>query len=254
LQIVLLHEILILIVVSFGAGTLGALLRLGGGFIIVPALTFMSLNPSQIASTSLFAVFSNSASSTIAYAKQKRIDYVLGIKFAAFAIPGAIIGAYISSFISLSEFKLYFALVLIGTSIYILRKNTLKERSIQRSRGIMALCYASSFFAGILASLFGVGGGVIFVPVMVALLGMSVHSSAPTSQFILLITSVIGLFTHVALGHPDYLIAAILVGGAFAGAQLGAKLSLTIKEKILQILLSIGLFTVAAKLLGDELF
>jgi uncharacterized membrane protein YfcA len=118
----------------------------------------------------------------------------------------------------------------------------------------MALCYASSFFAGILASLFGVGGGVIFVPVMVALLGMSVHSSAPTSQFILLLTSAIGLFTHVALGHPDYLIAAIIVVGAFAGAQLGAKLSLTIKERILQILLSIGLFAVAAKFIVDELF
>jgi hypothetical protein len=80
-----------------------------------------------------------------------------------------------------------------------------------------------------------------------------VHSSAPTSQFILLISSTVGLFTHVALGHPDYLIAAIIVGGAFAGAQLGAKLSLTIKERVLQILLSIGLFAIAAKFLSDEL-
>jgi len=253
LAIVAVQDILILLIVSFGAGTLGSLLGLGGGFIMVPALTFMSLNPSQIASTSLFAVFSNAVSSTIAYTRQKRIDYLLGVKFAIFAIPGAIIGAYISSFISLPEFKLYFILVLIGTAIYILRKNTLKLRSAQRSHGVMILCYASSFLAGILVSLFGIGGGVIFVPVMVALLGMSVHSSAPTSQFILLISSTVGLFTHVALGHPDYLIAAIIVGGAFAGAQLGAKLSLTIKERVLQILLSIGLFAIAAKFLSDEL-
>lgn len=253
-EIVFLHEILILIAVSFGAGTLGALLGLGGGFIIVPTLTFMIFNPSQIASTSLFSVFSNSASSTIAYAKQKRIDYALGAKFAAFAIPGAVIGAYVSSFIALPEFKLYFALVLIGTAIYILRKNTLKEKTTKHSHGIMALCYASSFFAGVLSSLFGIGGGVVFVPIMVALLGMSVHTSAPTSQFILLISSVAGLVSHVYLGHPDYLIAAILVGGAFAGAQLGAKISLTIKEKMLQRLLSIGLLAVAVKFIVDELF
>lgn len=235
---------------SFGAGTLGALLGLGGGFMIVPALTFLTLTPYQIASTSLFAVLSNSASSTIAYARQKRIDYSLGIRFAIFAVPGAIVGAYISRFISLPEFKLYFAFVMIGTAVYILQRSALRKRS-EPSHLTMILCYSASFFAGILASLFGIGGGVIFVPVMVALLGMSVHNSAPTSQFILLITSTVGMVTHIALGHPDYLLAAILVAGAFLGAQLGAKLSLTIKENLLRILLSIGLIGVAVKFIMD---
>lgn len=247
-----LPEILILITISFAAGTLGSLLGLGGGFIIVPALTFMSLNPYQIAGTSLFAVFSSSGSSTFAYARQKRIDYVLGIKFSMFAVPGAVVGAYVSRLVSLPEFKIYFALVLIGTSIYILRKHTFKERA-RPSPAVMALCYASSFFAGILASLFGVGGGVIYVPLMVALLGMSVHTSAPTSQFILLVSSAAGLLSHIILGHPDYLLALILVGGAFAGGQLGAKISLRIRERILQILLSIGLLGVAVKFISDEL-
>ncbi|HLE34463.1 MAG TPA: sulfite exporter TauE/SafE family protein [Nitrososphaerales archaeon] len=247
-----LHELLILIAVSFGAGTLGALLGLGGGFIIVPALTFMSFNPSQIASTSLFAVFSTSASSTLAYARQKRIDYSLGIRFALIAIPGAIIGAYISDFITMQSFKLYFALVLIGTSVYIFRKSELaKEHKGTRSSAVMALCYVASFFAGILAGLFGIGGGVIFVPLMVVLLGMSMHVSAPTSQFIFLISSVAGLASHVVLGHPDYLVALVLVAGAFAGAQLGAKISLHVKEKLLQKLLSISLLAVAAKFIVD---
>jgi len=249
---VFLQDVIILIVVSFGAGTLGALLGLGGGFIIVPALTFMSFNPSQIASTSLFAVFSTSASSTLAYARQKRINYSLGIRFALIAIPGAIIGAYISDFITIDAFKLYFALILIGTSVYIFRKSELaREHKGKHSSAVMALCYAASFFAGILASLFGIGGGVIFVPLMVVLLGMSMHVSAPTSQFIFLISSVAGLASHVVLGHPDYLLALILVVGAFAGAQVGAKISLRVKEKLLQKLLSISLLAVAAKFIVD---
>jgi len=249
---VLLQDVLILIAVSFGAGTLGSLLGLGGGFIIVPALTFMSFNPSQIASTSLFAVFSTSASSTLTYAKQKRIDYSLGIKFALIAIPGAIIGAYISDFITIESFKLYFGLVLIGTSIYILKKSALaREHKASHSSAVMALCYCASFFAGILSSLFGVGGGVVFVPLMVALLGMSMHVSAPTSQFIFLISSFVGLASHIVLGHPDYMLALILLAGAFAGAQLGAKISLRIKERLLQKLLSISLFAVAARLISD---
>jgi len=246
------QDLLILIAVSFAAGTLGSLLGLGGGFIIVPALTFMSFNPYQIASTSLFAVFSTSASSTLAYAKQKRIDYSLGIKFALIAIPGAILGAYISDFITMQSFKLYFGLVLIGTSVYILKKSALvEEHKASHSSAVMAFCYTASFFAGILSSLFGIGGGVIFVPMMVALLGMSMHISAPTSQFIFLISSIAGLASHIALGHPDYLLALILVIGAFAGAQLGAKVSLWVKEKLLQKLLSISLFAVAARLISD---
>jgi len=249
---VFLQDLIIFIAVSFAAGTLGSLLGLGGGFIIVPSLTFMSFNPYQIASTSLFAVFSTSASSTLTYAKQKRIDYSLGIKLALIVIPGAIIGAYISDFITMQSFKLYFALVLIGTSVYILKKSALaKEHKASHSSAIMAFCYTASFFAGILSSLFGIGGGVIFVPLMVVLLGMSMHVSVPTSQFIFLISSVAGLASHVALGHPDYMLALILVAGAFAGAQLGAKISLRIKERLLQKLLSISLFAVAARLIAD---
>ncbi len=249
-----LQDLLIFVIVSFGAGTLGSMLGLGGGFIIVPALAFMGFRPSEIASTSLFAVFSTSVSSTLAYMSQKTIDYSLGTRFALISIPGAIIGAYVSDYITIQPFKLYFALVLIGTSLYILRGSVFsKAHQTQRTHSVMALCYTASFIAGILSSLFGVGGGVIFVPMMVALLGMSMYVSAPTSQFIVLITSVAGLASHVALGHPDYLQALILAVGAFAGAQLGAKISTFIKEKLLQKLVSIALFGVAARFIVDFL-
>lgn len=244
-------EIPILAAISFAAGTFGSMLGLGGGFIIVPALTYMGMGPYQAASTSLFAVFSTSASSTIAYARQKRIDYSLGIRFALAAIPGAVLGAYISELVTAELFKLYFALILIGTSAYILRRSTLKERARPPIPTIMAVSYAASFFAGILASLFGVGGGTVFVPLMVVLLGMSMHISAPTSQFILLISSVAGLASHSALGHPDYVLAAILMAGTFVGAQLGAKVSLRVREKLMQWLVSIVLFAIAAKLISD---
>ncbi|MFQ5920955.1 MAG: sulfite exporter TauE/SafE family protein [Nitrososphaerales archaeon] len=246
------EELPILIAISFAAGTIGSLLGLGGGFIIAPSLMFMGFSPYQVASTSLFAVFSTSTSSTIAYARQKRIDYSLGIRFALIAIPGTIIGAYLSDFITMQSFMLYFALILIGTSIYILRRSALgKERKTSPAPGIMALSYAASFFAGVLVSLFGIGGGVIFVPLMVALLGMSMHVSAPTSQFILMISSVGGLVSHSLLGHPEYMLALVLIAGTFAGAQLGAKLSLFMREKLLQRLVSIVLFGVAAKLIAD---
>jgi len=79
--------IIVLIAVGLGAGTLGSMIGVGGGIILVPALTFLGLSPTQTASTGLIAVASTSVSSTIEYSRQRRIDYRLGIEMAAFAIP-----------------------------------------------------------------------------------------------------------------------------------------------------------------------
>ena len=72
------------------------MIGVGGGILMTPALTFMGLTPANIVSTSLIAVASTSASSTVEYSKQKRIDYKLGLKMATLSIPGAIIGAFLS--------------------------------------------------------------------------------------------------------------------------------------------------------------
>src|SRR5207245_7346293 len=86
---------------------------------MTPALTFMGFAPAQISSTSLFAVTFTSASSSISYAMQKKIYYKVGLKMAAAAIPGAIVGAFISNVIAIESFKIYFGIVLMLAGIYI---------------------------------------------------------------------------------------------------------------------------------------
>jgi len=104
-------EELWLIPLGFVAGILGSIIGLGGGIIIVPVLTFMGFSPTLAVSNSLFAVFSNSVASTAMYAKQKRIELSLGWKLGLIAVPGTILGAFISSEISPDIFKILFALV-----------------------------------------------------------------------------------------------------------------------------------------------
>ncbi|MDW3621450.1 MAG: sulfite exporter TauE/SafE family protein, partial [Nitrososphaeraceae archaeon] len=84
------------VLVGLIAGILGSMIGVGGGIIISPVLTFLGLSPPQVASTSLFAVSSTSISSTLAYSKSKKIQYLLGIKMALLSIPGAIIGSFFS--------------------------------------------------------------------------------------------------------------------------------------------------------------
>ena len=245
-----------MISIGAAAGAVGSITGVGGGVLITPALTFIGFTSSQAASTSLIAVTSTSASSTIAYSKQKRIDYAIGLKMVALSIPGAITGALLSNEVSNENFKVYFAIILIVTGLYIAYKNSIvKEQSpkTSKSTALDLLFYAGSFAAGIVSSLFGIGGGIIFVPLMILLLRMTMLRAGPTSQLILLISSTVGVLTHAILGHPDYVHGSFLAIGAFVGGQVGARLSHRIEESILQKLLSIILIGAAITLLFDFL-
>jgi len=246
-------EELWLIPVGFVAGVLGSMIGLGGGIIVVPVLTFAGFGPSLAVSNSLFAAFSNAAASTISYSRQKRIEYSIGLKLGLLAIPGTVLGALISSDVAPGVFKILFALVLISCSIYIFLRKKIETKEQNHSKQIMMLAIGGSFFAGIISSFFGIGGGIIFVPLMVVAMGMGMKNAAPTSQFILLFVSFSGLVTHSFLGHPDFYQALLLSAGAFAGGLIGARLSLEIKERSLQILVSVVIIAAAIKLFIDSL-
>jgi uncharacterized protein len=235
------------------AGILGSMVGVGGGIIISPVLTFLGLPPAQVAGTSLFAVSSTSISSTIAYAKSKKIQYMLGIKMALLSIPGAIIGSYFSTEIDPGYFKIILAIILVGTGIYLMfKKEIINGNSLSfSSTWVKILFYSSTFVAGIISSLFGVGGGVIYVPLMIMIIGLTMHLAAPTSQFVLMITSLVGLSIHIILGNPQYLPAVLLSIGAFTGAQIGSRLTSRLSDQKLRLILGITFVGIATKLMFD---
>ena len=241
-----------LIPLGFVAGILGSMLGLGGGIIIVPVLTFLGFPPTVAASNSLFAAFSNSVASTISYSKQKRIEYSLGLKLGLLSIPGTILGAIISTDVAPDIFKILFGFVLIASSVYIFLRKQIESREKTISKQLIIFIIGASFFAGIISSFFGIGGGIIFVPLMVVGMGMSMKRAAPTSQLILLFASLSGIIVHSILGHPDFLQSGFLAIGSFFGGLVGAKLSLTVKERNLKILISIVLLITALKLFFDS--
>jgi uncharacterized membrane protein YfcA len=81
---------LLLIPLGFLLGAFGTLIGAGGGFVLVPVLLFLypDEDPATITSISLAVVFFNALSGSLAYARQKRIDYRTGLAFAAAASRG----------------------------------------------------------------------------------------------------------------------------------------------------------------------
>jgi hypothetical protein len=241
-----------LVLLGFVAGILGSILGLGGGIIVVPILTFFGFTPTLAVSNSLFAAFSNAAGSTISYSRQKRIEYSLGLKLGLLTIPGTILGAYISSDVTPGIFKILFGLVLISSAIYIFLRKKIETSEKNLTKQMIVFIITASFFAGIISSFFGIGGGIVFVPLMVVGIGMTMKKAAPTSQFILLFASLSGIIVHSILGHPDFLQAGLLSAGAFVGGIIGARISLDIKERSLQILVSAIIIMAAIKLFFDS--
>ncbi len=246
-------EILWLIPLGFVAGVIGSIIGLGGGIIVVPVLTFLGVPPTLSSSSSLFAAFSNSVASTASYAKQKRIDYKIGLRLGLMSIPGTILGAIVSAQVTSEIFKVLFAIVLIVSCYYLFIKRNLDSRQSNLSPKMLVISSVTSFFAGILSSFFGIGGGIVFVPLMIIGLGLLVKNATATSQLILMFSSASGLITHTLLGHADFEYALLLSIGAFAGGILGARLSLEIKENRLRILIISMILVAAIKLFLDAI-
>jgi hypothetical protein len=256
----LLEEIVVMVVIGMFAGIIGAMVGIGGGIIVSPALTFMGLMPAQIASTSLIPVSFTSLSSVVAYYRQHKIKYGLGVRMALFAVPGAAVGAILSSILPLGQFKLYFAVILFLTGVYLWTRNKIGRKGMDSKAHVMKnkrtrelVLSIGCLGAGLISSLFGIGGGIVFVPLMLVILELTMSTAAATSQLSLLITSIVGNFVHISLGHPEYLPAIFLSIGSIMGAQIGANLSKYVGEKILIRLFSISVMAVSAKLLIDSL-
>ena len=131
-------------------------------------------------------------------------------------IPGTVLGAYVSSDVTPEIFKILFGFVLIASAGYIFLRKKIESKEKNLSKQMMVFAVGASFFAGIISAFFGIGGGIIFVPLMVVGMGMAMKKAAPTSQLILLFASLSGVIVHTILGHSDFLQAGLLMVGSFA--------------------------------------
>jgi len=216
-------------------GILAALFGLGGGFLVVPTLNLLGVEIHHAVGTSSAAVVFTSLSSAIAYSRQKRIHYRVGLLLASTAVIGAYIGAWMTSFISASGLKVIFGLALVVVAIRIYRKKTAEpsEVRLEDVRVNYKLVPVGGFFAGIASGLLGVGGGIINVPFL-TYLGLPIHYAVATSSFAIVFTALAGALKHYAMGNVETQWLVLLVPGLIIGAQLGAGIARRTKASSLK--------------------
>lgn len=256
-------EILLFLLLGLGVGTFGTLVGIGGGLICVPIfILFLSAGTNhpffetaaQITGTSLVIVMANALSGTIAYIRQKRVYFKAAVPFAIATLPGAFFGSYIVDKFNPSMLNFYFGIFLLfmASIMYI---NSRRKPPVDVDELPADFSYnkwvgiLSSFGVGFLSSIFGIGGGVIHVPLMIYLLGFPVHMATATSHFVLACSSAFGVVSHFMLEHIIWIPAICISIGAAIGAQLGAKISKKTKSKVILALLSLAMFALGCRLI-----
>lgn len=102
------------------------------------------------------------------------------------------------------------------------------------------------FMAGVLAGLFGIGGGVVIVPALVAFSGFSIHRATGTSLGALLLpVGLLGTIAYYRQDHIDLRASLLIAVGLAAGAWFGARGALQFDSATMQRAFAVFLVAIA---------
>lgn len=271
-------QLLILISIGLAAGTLGSLVGLGGGIIIVPMLlnidhilSAFSTVPIQVAvGTSLITIVFSSLSSTLTYHKQKRIDIKSGLLFLIGSVPGSFIGSYVNTLIDSERFILAFGMFLIVISIFLFISSKITKKSKEKHKGViqtytndegeaytysyrLPLAIGLSVIVGFISGLFGIGGGVMLVPMMAFLFGFPPQVAVATSMFIVMFTTLGSSVSYISMGAVNFYYALLLIPGAWFGGKLGALINQKLKTETIALILRLVILLYGIKMIIESI-
>ena len=236
--------------VGLVAGFLSGIFGVGGGILIVPALVLvLGFEQREAHGTSLAAVLPIALSSLTSYALEDKVDWRVGALLAIGAVAGAVLGTHILHRLPHDALAVGFSLLLIATATRLLLDHSdATGRGTIHVLGAIALVMIG-FATGILAGLLGVGGGIVMVPVMVVGFGIPAAIAKGTSLMVIVPTAIMGTWRNRKKRNADIRVATILGLAGVVSAFVGGQISVGMSEQLSNVLFSILLLIVAARML-----
>jgi uncharacterized membrane protein YfcA len=228
---------------GLAAGLMSGMLGVGGGIITTPGIQLLLGGAPYVAvGTPLPVIFPTAIVGAYTYFRGNELSTRAVTWAAGPGAIGAVSGAWLTSLID-PHWLLLLTAGLIGwqaMSIARGRRRTIRPRGEIPSWACAVVGLVTGFVSGFL----GVGGGIVFVP-LVTLLGMPLKRALGTSLAVIAIVAIPGTIVHAALGHVDWAIFLVLVVGVVPGARVGARIALETRERTLRRLVAGFLMVVA---------
>ena len=243
----------LLLLISAGvlAGLTGALLGVGGGVILVPALVLGFKVPLEDAvPASLMCVVASSCGAAAGYVERRLSDIRLGLTLELATVMGAIAGGLVAGLLAPAWVALVFGLFTLYVSAQMLLSSPRPEQCVEAYVPTnYPLGISGSFVAGSLSALLGVGGGPLKVPLMNYGMGVPFKVASATSNLMIGVTGAASVAAYAWRGHVKLDLVAPLVVGVLAGASVGCRLMPRVPTSVLRRLFALVLLVVAAQML-----
>ncbi|MGC8867381.1 MAG: sulfite exporter TauE/SafE family protein [Elusimicrobiales bacterium] len=266
------HDVVILVLFGFFIGIIGSVMGIGGGAFIVPFLMMVFHLPIKNAiAVSLVSIIATSSAVASVNVERGLANIRIGILFEMTMALGSIIATYLMISINPKILQLLFAFMLLPTAISMYLKSRKKKDnedfnkfcegevysyydhslrktvnySVCRKKTALIL----SFFSGMLSGLFGLGGGLIQVPVMNIICKLPMKVATSTSNFMIGLSA---CASSLILWKKNYIVndvAFFLIGGVIAGSIFGMKMLYRAKNSTLQLVFSALLMAVSFKMI-----
>jgi uncharacterized membrane protein YfcA len=277
-------NILVLIGAGGLVGFLSGLLGVGGGFLLTPILMLAGIPPTIAAASDSCQIVAACSSGVAAHFRLGNVDFKMGFTLLTGGLVGAALGVEIVKVLralgnadSLITITYILVLGAVGGSMMVgslrnLRRGQVEAKAYRpaKSRAILKrlpfqvyfrrsnvrhsilLPFSLCIVVGVLASIMGVGGAFMMVPMMVYLLGIPAHVAVGTSLFQTLFTCAGVTYMQSTANHTvDLVLALLLAAGSTIGAQIGARLTRFLRgEQLLIILAALALLVVVKMIVG----
>lgn len=245
----------LLILTGVFSGVLGALVGIGGGIVLVPALALgFGIPLSEAVPASLMCVVASSCAAGASYVEGKLADIRLAMTLELATVAGAILGGLVAGLVSPAGIAIVFGSFALYVSAQLLiARAPVQAVALDDGAEYVPVHYplgiSGSVVAGGLSALLGVGGGPLKVPLMN--LGMKVpfRVASATSNLMIGITGAASVAAYAWRGELNMSLVAPLVVGVLAGAAVGSRLMLKTPIRLLKRILGVVLVVVAVQML-----
>jgi uncharacterized membrane protein YfcA len=228
-----------------------SMLGLGGSMLYVPFFHWVGFDFKTVAiPTGLLLNGITAVSAAVVYFRAKMVDVKGSVPLIVSSFIGAPVGAYLTSMVSTRILIFLFAVSMLfaGGRMLLTANRPEKEGGMEPGSRFLIMG-VGGFIIGMIAGLLGVGGGFLFVPMMLGM-GYPTKKAAATSSFVVIFSSFSGFAGHLAEGHFNWPLMISTTVCVIIGSQVGAKvMKERMKAKWIKWMFAMVLLGVAVKLL-----
>ncbi len=226
----------------------------GGGSVYSPLLILLGYSVLLSTSTSLVLNLITSLSAGYIFYRKKMIDYKASFIFAPGISIGAFAGGALSKSFDTTILLWMFVIFLLGVGARMIYSFWEKEKVEENSpKSLSTAMYALIAFFGLavgfIAGLLGVGGGIVIVPFMVYICKYPTKVAAGSSHLIISFSALAGILGHATSHRFDIPLVVVTGIAVLIGGNLGARLSMRFKTKVIRAGLGLIMWAFAAQLL-----